>query len=88
MSLRRAAVELIALLTEAQLTGEIDRKAADRLRKDLTELAGGRPKEQEKRVEDLRDRLDDEVERGRLPADLADRVDDVLDRFEAALPED
>ncbi|GIJ07922.1 protein kinase [Micromonospora andamanensis] len=88
VSLRRAAVELIALLTEAQLTGEIDRKAADRLRKDLTELAGGRPKEQEKRVEDLRDRLDDEVERGRLPADLADRVDDVLDRFEAALPED
>ncbi|MFF5216000.1 serine/threonine-protein kinase [Micromonospora sp. NPDC000442] len=88
VSLGRAAVELIALLTEAQLTGEIDRKAADRLRKELTELAGGRPKDQEKRLEDLRERLDDEVERGRLPADLADQVDDVLDRFEATLPED
>ncbi|WBB53009.1 serine/threonine-protein kinase [Verrucosispora sp. WMMD573] len=87
VSLGRAAVELIALLTEAQLTGEIDRKAADRLRKELTELAGGQPKDQEKRLEDLRKRLDDEVDRGRLPADLADRVDDVLDRFEANLPE-
>ncbi|MEV2237422.1 serine/threonine-protein kinase [Micromonospora sp. NPDC049891] len=88
VSLRRAAVELIALLTEAQLTGEIDRKAADRLRKELTDLAGGRPKDQEKRLEDLRERLDDEVERGRIPADFADRVDDVLDRFEATLPAD
>ncbi len=86
-SLRRAAVELIALLTEAQLTGEIERKAADRLRKELTELVGSRSKDQEKRLEDLRERLDDEVDRGRLPADFADRVDDVLDRFEETLPQ-
>ncbi|MEG3636327.1 serine/threonine-protein kinase [Micromonospora palythoicola] len=86
-SLRRAAVELIALLTEAQLTGEIERKAADRLRKELTELVGSRSKDQRKRLEDLRERLDDEVDRGRLPADFADRVDDVLDRFEETLPQ-
>ncbi|MFI7551332.1 protein kinase [Micromonospora sediminimaris] len=88
VSLGRAAVELIALLTEAQLTGEIDRKAADRLSKELTELAGVRPKEQEKRLEKLRERLDDEVDRGRLPADFADQVDDVLERLEANLPEE
>ncbi|GIJ20760.1 serine/threonine-protein kinase [Micromonospora lutea] len=88
VSLRRAAVELIALLTEAQLTGEIDRKAADRLRKELTDLAGGRPKDQEKRLQDVRKRLDHEVERGRIPADFADRVDDVLDRFPTTLPRD
>ncbi|MTK02238.1 serine/threonine-protein kinase [Micromonospora sp. CP22] len=86
VNLRRAAVELIALLTEAQLTGEVDRKVADRLRKHLTDLVEGRPKDQEKRLEDLRDRLDDEVARGRLPSDVADRVDDVLDRLEATLP--
>ncbi|MBQ1024832.1 protein kinase [Micromonospora sp. C95] len=88
VSLRRATVELVALLTEAQLTGEIERKAADRLRKELTDLVVSGSKDQEKRVEDLRKRLDDEVDRGRLPADFADRVDDVLDRFEASLPEE
>ncbi|WP_235945142.1 hypothetical protein [Verrucosispora sioxanthis] len=53
----------------------------------MTELVGSRSKDQEKRLEDLRERLDDEVDRGRLPADFADRVDDVLDRFEETLPQ-
>ncbi|WP_205808123.1 serine/threonine-protein kinase [Micromonospora sp. HNM0581] len=88
LSLRRAAAELIALLTEAQLTGEIERKAADRLRKELIELVGVRPTDQEERLEELRERLDDEVDHGRLSAGLAERVIDVLDRFEASLPED
>ncbi|MDG4797844.1 serine/threonine protein kinase [Micromonospora sp. WMMD1082] len=88
VSLRQAAVEFIALLAEAQLTGEIDRKAADRLRKEFTDLAGSRPKDHDKRIEDLRDRLDHEVDRGRIPDDVADRLDDLLDRFEATLPDD
>ncbi|MBX7267135.1 serine/threonine protein kinase [Micromonospora sp. Llam7] len=82
VSLRQTATELIAMLAAAQLTGEIDGKTADRLRKELTDLAGSRPKDHEKRLDDLRDRLDDEVERGRLPADFAGRLDDLLDRLE------
>ncbi|GIJ76296.1 serine/threonine protein kinase [Micromonospora phaseoli] len=88
VNLRQAAAELIALLAAAQLTGEIDNKAADRLRKELGELVGGRPKDHEKQLENLRDRLDHEVERGRLPEDFADRLDDLLDRLETTLPAD
>ncbi|WP_341715569.1 protein kinase [Micromonospora sp. FIMYZ51] len=88
VSLRQAAAEFVTLLAEAQLVGDIDRKAAERLRKDLTDLARGKPKDQEKRIEKLRDRIEDEVEDGRLPADFADRLDDLLDRLEAALPEE
>ncbi|WP_433528050.1 hypothetical protein ACQPYA_16935 [Micromonospora sp. CA-263727] len=83
MSLRQAAAEFVALLAEAQLAGKIDGKAAEKLRKELTKLAGGKPKDREKRVEDLRERLDDEVERGRVPADFADRLGNLIDRLEA-----
>ncbi|MFV2100943.1 serine/threonine-protein kinase [Micromonospora sp. LOL_024] len=88
VSLRQAAAELVALLAAAQLTGEIDNKAADRLRKEFGEFVGGRPKDHEKQIEDLRDRLDHEVDRGRLPEDVAGRLDDLLDRLETTLPAD
>ncbi|MEV6814243.1 serine/threonine-protein kinase [Micromonospora sp. NPDC051296] len=87
VSLRQAAVEFAALLTEAQLAGKIDDKAADKLRQELAKLAGGKPKDREKRIEEVRERLEDEVERGRLPADFADRFDSLLDRLEATLPD-
>ncbi len=87
VSLRQAATEFAALLTEAQLADEIDGKTAEKLRKDLTKLVGGKPKDREKRIDDLRERLEDEVERGRIPADFADRLDNLLDRLEAALPD-
>ena len=88
VSLRQTAAEFVALLTEAQLVGDVDRKVADRLRKDFTDLARGKPKDREKRIGKLRDRIEDEAERGRLPADFADRLDDLLDRLEETLPED
>ncbi len=88
VSLRQTAAEFVALITEAQLVGDIDRKAAERLRKDLTELALGRPKDREDRIEDLRDRIEDEVERGRVPVDFGERLDDLLDQLEATLPEE
>ncbi|PZG18639.1 serine/threonine protein kinase [Micromonospora craterilacus] len=87
VSLRQTAAEFVRLLTEAQLAGEIDDKAAEKLRKDLAKLASGKPKDREKRIEDLRKRLEDEVERGRLPTDFAERFDNLLDRLEATLPD-
>ncbi|WP_204034200.1 serine/threonine-protein kinase [Micromonospora qiuiae] len=88
VNLRQTATEIVALLTEAQLVGDVDRKVADRLRKDLTDLARGKPKDREKRIEKLRDRIEDETERGRLPADFADRLDELLDQLEATLSEE
>ncbi|RFS46767.1 hypothetical protein [Micromonospora craniellae] len=84
----QTAGELIALLTEGQFTGDIDRKVADRLRKDLTELATGKPEDREKRIEKLRDRLDDEVDRDRVPADVADRLERLLDKIEDSLDDE
>ncbi|MEV6694644.1 serine/threonine-protein kinase [Micromonospora sp. NPDC051196] len=88
VNLRGFATEFIAMLTEAQFTDGIDRKVADRLRKDLAKLAAGKPKDREKRIEDLRERIEDEAEHGRITADFAVRLDDLLDRIEAALPEE
>ncbi|MFI7024921.1 serine/threonine-protein kinase [Micromonospora sp. NPDC049900] len=88
VNLRQTAGELIALLTEGQFSGDIDRKVADRLRKDLAELATGKPKDREKRIEKLRDRLDDEVDRGRVPADFAERLERLLDQVEESLDDE
>ncbi|TCC00384.1 serine/threonine protein kinase [Micromonospora zingiberis] len=88
VNLRGLATEFIAMLTEGQLTDDIDRKVADRLRKDLAKLAAGKPKDREKRIDDLRERIEEEAEQGRIPADFAARMDDLLDRIEATLPED
>ncbi|RIV37667.1 serine/threonine-protein kinase [Micromonospora radicis] len=88
VDLRGLATEFIATLTEAQLTDDVDRKAADRLRKDLAKLVAGKPKDREKRIDDLRERIEDEAEHGRIPAEFAARMDDLLDRLEANLPED
>ncbi|MEU6020091.1 protein kinase [Micromonospora sp. NPDC047134] len=88
VSLRELATEFIALLTEAQLTDGLDRKVADRLRKDLAKLAAGKAEDRQKRIEDLRERLEKESDRGRIPGDFADRMDDLLDRVEDTLPRD
>ncbi|WP_233196702.1 serine/threonine-protein kinase [Verrucosispora sp. ts21] len=88
VNLREFATEFIALLTEAQLTDGLDGKVADRLRKDLAKLAAGRAKDRQKRIEDLRERIEKEAEQGRVPADFAARMDELLDRVEATLPKD
>lgn len=81
---RQLAGEFAALLAEAQARGEIDRRAAEELRDKLVDLTRGKPKDRAKRVEDLRERIAEEVERERISPDAAARLNALLDRVGGA----
>ncbi|PZF83866.1 serine/threonine protein kinase, partial [Micromonospora deserti] len=84
VSLRQVAAEFAAVLAEAQARGEVDRKTAEELRDKLGALNRGRPRDREKRVEELRKRLAEAVEKQRIPADLASRLDALLDQVDTS----
>ena len=88
ISLRELATEFAALLAQAQAQGQIDRRTAEDLRDELADLFRGKPKDRTKRVEDLRKRIGEAVERDRLSPDLADRFDDLLDRVDVGVGRD
>ncbi|MEU5949343.1 protein kinase [Micromonospora sp. NPDC047465] len=88
MGLRQLAAEFAAALVQAQARGEIDRKTVEQLRDKLADLSRGKPKDRPKRVEDLRERLAEAVEEGRISPDTGARLDALLDRVDIGSPGD
>ncbi|MEV1329776.1 serine/threonine-protein kinase [Micromonospora costi] len=82
IGLQQLATQFIAILAQAQAQDEIDRRTVEDLRDDLTDLFRGKPKDRDKRVEDLRERIAEAVERDRLSPDVGERLDDLLDRLD------
>ncbi|MFI6265943.1 protein kinase [Micromonospora sp. NPDC051006] len=82
VGLRQLAAEFAAILAQAQVRGEIDRRAVEDLRDKLADLGRGKPKDRAKRVDDLRERIAEQVERRQLSADTADRLNALLDRLD------
>ncbi|MER7416926.1 serine/threonine-protein kinase [Micromonospora peucetia] len=85
VDLRQLAAEFAAVLAWAQARGEIDRKTVEGLRDKLVDLSRGKQKDRAKRVEQLRERLAEEAEEGKIPPDTAARLDALLDRVETAV---
>ncbi|MFY1702719.1 MULTISPECIES: serine/threonine-protein kinase [Micromonospora] len=75
------AAEFVAVLLRAQLSGDIDRRTADELRDRAGRLIGSRPKDVEKRVEDLTERIDRAAERQQIGAATAERLRDLADAY-------
>ncbi|MEU9508980.1 protein kinase [Micromonospora sp. NPDC048170] len=84
VSLRQIAAEFAAALAWAHARGEIDRKTVEGLRDKLADLGRGKQKDQAKRVEQLRERLADAADEGKIPPDTAARLDALLDQVETA----
>ncbi|QGN49117.1 serine/threonine-protein kinase [Micromonospora sp. WMMD558] len=77
VNLREVAAEFAAVLALAVAQGDVDRKTAEQLGRDLVEL-GGRPRDRAERVEKLRERLDKAVEDGKLDPTVAAQLDALL----------
>jgi serine/threonine protein kinase len=73
VSLRQLTDEFAAVLARA----DIDRKTAEDLRHDLADL-NRRPKDRAKRIADLRERIAEGVDRGRIPPDTGAELDALL----------
>ncbi|MFI7605979.1 protein kinase [Micromonospora sp. NPDC049366] len=88
VSLRQLGVEFAAILAQAQIRGEVDRRTAEDLRKELADLGRGKPKDREKRIEDLRERITEAVERDGLSARTAAQLDTLLTHLDSVTPRD
>ncbi|RKN29166.1 serine/threonine-protein kinase [Micromonospora musae] len=88
LDLRQLATEFVALLVKAQAQGQVDRRTADDLRDELTDLVRGKPKDRAKHVQKLRERVAEAAEREELSSGTADRLDDLLERVEVHVGRD
>ncbi|MDM4718766.1 protein kinase [Micromonospora sp. WMMA1363] len=75
---RQLAAEFAAVLTLAVAEGQVDRRTAEQLVRDLAELSR-RERGRAERVEKLRDRLADAADDGKLDRQVASRLDALLD---------
>ncbi|MFI7430025.1 protein kinase [Micromonospora sp. NPDC049836] len=66
VTLRQLAAQFADLLSQAVADGRVDGKIANDLRKKAGELDRGKPKDRAKRIEDLRERIDDAADDGTL----------------------
>ncbi|MFD6718488.1 serine/threonine protein kinase, partial [Micromonospora chalcea] len=66
----------------AESIGLIDGKTADDLRKKAAELERGKPKDREKRVEDLREKIEDAAEDDKIDRVTAAGLRKLLDGYE------
>ncbi|MFU8874603.1 protein kinase domain-containing protein [Micromonospora sp. SL4-19] len=83
VNLRQLAAQFTDVLAEAVAGGTIDRKIAEDLWKKAAELDRGKPKDRAKRVDDLRERVADAADDGKIPADTAARLQQILDSYES-----
>ncbi|MFC3502089.1 protein kinase [Micromonospora krabiensis] len=88
VSLRQLGAEFAAILAQAQLRGEVDRRTAEDLREELADLGRGKPKDREKRIEDLRERISRAVERDGLSARTAAQLDTLLTHLDSLTTRD
>ncbi|NJP34474.1 serine/threonine-protein kinase [Micromonospora thermarum] len=77
VGLREVAAEFAAVLALAVAQGDVDRKTAEQLGKDLVDLSR-RPRDRAERVEKLRERLDEAVQDGKLDPTVASQLDALL----------
>ncbi|MFI7575809.1 protein kinase [Micromonospora sp. NPDC049497] len=82
VSLRQLAGEFAAVLLQARRDGQIDPKTAEEVADKLAELSRSKPKDRDKRVQDLRERLVEAVEDNRLSPQVASQLDALLDRVD------
>ncbi|WP_167666644.1 serine/threonine-protein kinase [Micromonospora narathiwatensis] len=82
LTARQLAVEFAELLAQAQAVGHIDRKTAESLGKKVAELERGKPKDRNKRLADLRERIADAADDGKIDAGTAANLQGLLDVYE------
>ncbi|MEV7352289.1 protein kinase [Micromonospora chalcea] len=82
VTLRQLGDRFDELLDRAESIGLIERKVADDLRKKVAELDRGKPKDREKRVEDLREKIDDAAEDDKIDPVTATALRKLLDGYE------
>jgi serine/threonine-protein kinase len=82
VTLRELAAQFAAALDQAVANGQIDRKTASGLREKAAELDRGKPKDRAKRVDDLRERIDEAVDDSKIDEGTADALQQLLDSYE------
>ncbi|MGN9811290.1 serine/threonine-protein kinase [Micromonospora sp. BQ11] len=82
VNLRQLAGEFAAVLLQARRDDQIDRRTAEEVADKLADLSRSKPKDRDKRVEDLRERLVEAVEENRLSPQVAAQLDALLDRVD------
>ncbi|WP_409074641.1 serine/threonine-protein kinase [Micromonospora chalcea] len=82
VTLRQLGDRFDELLDRAESIGLIERKVADDLRKKVAELDRGKPKDREKRVEDLREKIEDAAEDDKIDPVTAAGLRKLIDGYE------
>ncbi|MFD6635355.1 protein kinase [Micromonospora chalcea] len=82
VTLRQLGDRFDELLDRAESIGLIDGKTADDLRKKAAELERGKPKDREKRVEDLREKIEDAAEDDKIDPVTAAALRKLIDGYE------
>ncbi|GHJ55021.1 hypothetical protein Nm8I071_43280 [Nonomuraea sp. TT08I-71] len=81
VTLRQLAAQFAGVVDQAVADGRIDRKTANDLREKAAELDRGKPKDRAKRVDDLRERIGDLADDGKLDEATARALQDLLDAY-------
>ncbi|MFG2167311.1 serine/threonine-protein kinase [Micromonospora chersina] len=81
VTLRQLAAQFAGVVDQAVADGRIDRKTANDLREKAAELDRGKPKDRAKRVEDLRERIGDLADDGKLDEATAGALQNLLDAY-------
>ncbi|MFU8854741.1 serine/threonine-protein kinase [Micromonospora sp. SL1-18] len=79
---RQLAAQFADLIAQAEAVGKIDRKTAEGLRKRAAELERGKPKDGAKRLADLRERVADAADEGKIDDGTAANLQGLLDVYE------
>ncbi|MFE9694046.1 serine/threonine-protein kinase [Micromonospora sp. NPDC005806] len=82
VTLRELAAQFAEVLDQAEVNGQIDPKTANDLREKAAELDQGKPKDRAKRVEDLRERIDEAAADDKIDAGTVDALQQLLDTYE------
>jgi eukaryotic-like serine/threonine-protein kinase len=81
VTLRELAAQFTAVVNGAVTEGRIDRRTASELRDKAAELARGKPKDRAKRVEDLREKIEEAAEDGEIDQRTAAELQQLLDSY-------
>ncbi|MFR9777644.1 serine/threonine-protein kinase [Micromonospora sp. MS34] len=78
---REFAAQFAALLQQAVANDQIDRKFANELRDKAAELDRGKPKDRAKRLDDLREKIDEAADDGKVDDGTAAALQQLLDAY-------
>ncbi|WP_091349000.1 serine/threonine-protein kinase [Micromonospora rhizosphaerae] len=82
VTLRQLAAEFTAVLDEAEAANrDIDPKTADDLREKAAELDRGKPRDRVKRVAELRERVAEAADDGKIDTETATQLQDLLSAY-------